>query len=242
MASVTVIIPTIGKPEHKDAVYSALQSRDSKNDVTPWLILDKPELRIVMETGWKTFLNFDSMKLLVLPENTGANGYYGHRIYAACSYLVNSDYIMYLDEDNWYENGHVDSMVECLEETKSDWVYSLRNIYEGDNFICQDNCESLGKWSAFFNDQINHIDTSCFLVKTEVIRKIGHVWFHGWGGDRVFFHNLAHHFPNYSCTGKYTIGYRLDGNENSVKKDFFLEGNKIMNLKYKGNFPWQKNS
>jgi hypothetical protein len=32
--------------------------------------------------------------------------------------------------------------------------------------------------------------------------------------------------------------YRLDGNENSVNKEFFEEGNEIQRQKYNGNFPW----
>jgi hypothetical protein len=34
------------------------------------------------------------------------------------------------------------------------------------------------------------------------------------------------------------MNYRLDGNPNSVKKEFFEEGNRINNKKYNGIFPW----
>lgn len=33
--------------------------------------------------------------------------------------------------------------------------------------------------------------------------------------------------------------YRLDGNPNSVNKDFFDQGNETQYLKYGGNYPWK---
>ena len=33
--------------------------------------------------------------------------------------------------------------------------------------------------------------------------------------------------------------YRLDGNPNSVNKDFFDQGNEAQYLKYGGNYPWK---
>jgi len=34
------------------------------------------------------------------------------------------------------------------------------------------------------------------------------------------------------------MNYRLDGNPNSVTKEFFEEGNRINSEKYNGVFPW----
>ena len=55
------------------------------------------------------------IKSIGLQENIG-KGWYGHRVYAACSFLVNADVICYLDEDNWFEPDHVEKMVKKLEE------------------------------------------------------------------------------------------------------------------------------
>ena len=174
-----------------------------------------------------------------LNENVG-KGWYGHRVYAACSFLVNADIIVYLDEDNWIESDHVEKLVSVIEKG-NDWAYSLRKIYNKDEkLLCEDNCESLGKWPVYFDEQVNHIDTSCFAVRRDIAVRVGHAWYGQWGADRQFYKVLSAHFPNYDCTNSNTLCYRLDGNENSVKPEFFENGNAINLKKYNGIYPWKK--
>ena len=117
-----------------------------------------------------------------------------HRVYAACSFLVNADVICYLDEDNWFEPCHVEKMVRKLEEG-FDWVYSLRKIYSKQGeYICEDNCESLGKWPVYLNNEQFHIDTSSFAIRRDIAVNIGHSWYGQWGADRKFFFNLSKYF------------------------------------------------
>lgn len=180
-------------------------------------------------------------KLVVLEENVG-KGWYGHRVYSACSFLVNADIICYLDEDNWYDSNHVQSLVDTIQSKQLDWAFSLRKIYDKNGeYICQDNCESLGKWPVYFNDQVFHIDTSSFAVKRDVAVTVGHAWYGQWGADRQFFGALKHFYPKFDCSGKYSLCYRLDGNTNSVPKEFFFEGNIANKHKYHDNFPWCQN-
>ena len=84
-----------------------------------------------------------------------------------------------------------------------------------------------------------HIDTSSFAVKRDVAVRIGHAWYGQWGADRQFFSNLSMHFPKFDCTHAHTLCYRLDGNPNSVTKNFFDQGNKVMKEKYGEKFPWK---
>ena len=44
----------------------------------------------------------------------------------------------------------------------------------------------------------------------------------------------------WDTNGKHTMCYRLDGNEGSVTKEFFDEGNKTQEAYYGGKFPWLK--
>jgi hypothetical protein len=104
--------------------------------------------------------------------------------------------------------------------------------------VCNDDCESLGKWKTYHG--VNHIDTNCYCIKTEVAIKLAQVWHGGWGQDRIWLNVLSQHFSKFDCTGKYTVNYRVDGNAGSVNADFFLNGNKVMNEKYNGEFPWRK--
>lgn len=229
---VAVVTPTIGSSTLSDCVNSV--DKQTYNDLTHYIFVDGREhfskVESVIEGATK-------VKTIYLEENIG-KGWYGHRVYAACSFLVNADIIVYLDEDNWFEPCHVEKLVDKISQGY-DWVYSLRKIYDKDgNYICDDNCESLGKWPVYFNEEVFHIDTSSFAVKKDVAIKIGHAWYGQWGADRQFFHNLKHHFPRFECTNAHTMCYRLDGNPNSVNKDFFAEGNEVQKLKYGGEFPW----
>jgi hypothetical protein len=122
-----------------------------------------------------------------------------------------------------------------------DWAYSLRKIVDKDgNFICEDNCESLGQWPIYFNKDAYHIDTSSFMVKADIARKLGAAWYGQWGADRQFFNALKQYFPNFSCSKEYSLCYRLDGNANSVTEEFFEKGNAENEKQYPNGFPWKQ--
>jgi len=229
---VAVVTPTIASG-HLPLCLESVQKQTYDN-LMHYVFVDGHDyhLDVQIET-----LKHDKVKSIIMEENVG-KGWYGHRVYAACSFLVNADIICYLDEDNWYDTDHVESLVKEIEKG-NDWSYSLRKIYDKDaNYICNDNCESLGKWSTYFNKDVYHIDTSSFAVKRDVAVRVGHSWYGQWGADRQFFNTLKKHFPKFSCNRKYSLNYRLDGNDNSVKKHFFIEGNKVMSEKYQESFPW----
>jgi hypothetical protein len=154
--------------------------------------------------------------------------------------LVNADVIVYLDEYNWFDPCHIQKLVDKINQG-NDWAYSLRKIYDKEgNYLGEDNCESLGKWPVYFNKDTHHIDTSSFAVKRDVAVQIGHAWYGQWGADRQFFSNLSKFFPKFDCTNAHTLCYRLDGNPNSVTKQFFDQGNAAMKEKYGESFPWKK--
>ena len=229
---VAIVTPTIGKPELNDALKSV--ENQTYKDITHYVFIDGMEHE---EHIWKMQIP-KNVKFVRLDENVG-KGWYGHRVYAACSFLVNADIIVYLDEDNWIEPCHVEKLVNKINEG-NDWAYSLRKIYDKDgNFLCEDNCESLGKWPVYFNDDAFHIDTSSFAIRRDVAVRIGHSWYGQWGADRQFFGALKQYFPKYDCTNAHTLCYRLDGNPNSVTKEFFDNGNEINQQKYNGEFPWK---
>jgi glycosyltransferase involved in cell wall biosynthesis len=230
---VAIVTPTIAS-EHLTQCIDSVDKQTYK-DLTHYIFIDgcqyEPKAREMLVGSSKT-------RMIELEENIG-KGWYGHRVYAACSFLVNADVICYLDEDNFLEPNHIETVVKKLQEG-NDWVYSLRNIHDKEGkFLCEDNCESLGRWPVYFNSEVHHIDTSCFAVRRDVAIHVGHHWYGQWGADRQFFHAIKKYFTKYDCTNQYTTNYRLDGNENSVNEEFFIEGNKINTEKYQGVFPWQ---
>ena len=230
---VAIVTPTIGKSELKDCIASV--DKQTYKDITHYVFVDGIEYE---QEIWKLTEGATKVKFVRLDENIG-KGWYGHRVYAACSFLVNADIIVYLDEDNWIEPCHVEKLVKKIEEG-NDWAFSLRKIYDKDgNFLCEDNCESLGKWPVYFDDKVFHIDTSSFAIRRDIAVRIGHAWYGQWGADRQFFSALKTHFPKFDCTNAHTLCYRLDGNPNSVTKEFFDNGNQINQQKYNGEFPWK---
>ena len=232
--SATVIIPTTGSPELKNAIQSVL---DQTYDTTCYVVCDGEEnygkvSNIVREFGGK-------IKLASLPINVGAKGFYGHRVYAAFTHLINTDYVLYLDQDNWITSSHVQTCVNTIERRNLDWCYSLRQVHDkSGKFVCFDDCESLGKWQTYHG--VNHIDTNCYCIKTEVAIKIASAWHGGWGQDRVWLGTIAHHFQKWDCTNEYTVHYRTDGGKGSVTTDFFINGNDVMLKKYDGKYPWRQ--
>jgi glycosyltransferase involved in cell wall biosynthesis len=234
--NVTVIMPTTGAPELKDAIQSVLnQSYETKC----YVVADGHKAHSKTRLITDDFLSRKNLERCFLPVNVGANGFYGHRIYAAFTHLIDTKYVVYLDQDCWFEPDHIENCIKTIEQKNLDWSYSLRKICTKDGeYVCNDDCESLGKWKTYHG--VNHIDTNCYCIKTEVAIKLAQVWHGGWGQDRIWLNVLSQHFSKFDCTGKYTVNYRVDGNAGSVNADFFLNGNKVMNEKYNGEFPWRK--
>jgi glycosyltransferase involved in cell wall biosynthesis len=233
---VAVVTPTIGS-EHLAQCLESIQNQ-TYGDIVNYVFLDGKEHFDKIYPTLSEVSTKKKIRTIELQENIG-KGWYGHRVYAACSFIVNADIICYLDEDNWIEPDHVESIVQTIKEG-NDWVYSLRKIVDkGGQYVCDDNCESLGKWPVYFNDKIFHVDTSCFGIRRDTAVRIGHAWYGQWGADRQFFSAVSDNFKKYNCTSKYTVNYRLDANPNSVNNEFFIKGNDVNSKKYNNEFPWK---
>jgi hypothetical protein len=232
----TVIIATTGVPELKSAIKSVLeQIYPTKCYIVADGIKNHSRTRIIAND----FSDRKNIETCYLPLNVGADGFYGHRVYAAFTHLIDTEYVLYLDHDNMLDKDHVQTCIDLIEKDKLDWCYSLRKIIDKEgNYLCNDDCESLGKWPTYHG--VHLTDTNTFCIKTEVAIKLCQVWHMKWGADRVFPSAMSQHFPNFDCTGKYTSNYRVDGNPGSVNKEFFENGNKIMTERYNGVFPWRK--
>jgi glycosyltransferase involved in cell wall biosynthesis len=162
----TVIIPTTGAPEVEKAINSVL---NQSYLTTCYVVCDGMQHyeRIALLAIKNKWMDNPNFKFCNLPINVGANGFYGHRIYAAFAHLVNTDYLLYLDQDNSFDEHHVLSCVHTMLEENTDWCYSLRKICDPTGeFICNDDCESLGKWNTFQGG--HHIDTNSYCLSTKI--------------------------------------------------------------------------
>jgi glycosyltransferase involved in cell wall biosynthesis len=226
---IMVITPTTGK----DTVQSAIDSVANQTIPTEHLIVvDGKEAEEKM-SNWYLL---DNVKTITLPENVGGNGWYGHRVYAAMPLMVNADYILFLDEDNWFEPNHVETMIKKIKSKDLMWAYSLRRICnEAGEYVCDDDCESLGRYPTFYDHMLNFVDTNCYCFKREYLVNIAHAFYGQWGADRPFYKSASTNLPAFGCTGEATVNYRAPERLLSM----FAEGNKLMKEAYKEPLPWR---
>lgn len=239
-----VITPTTGLP----FLAKAMESTNTQ-PCEHWIVIDGEQhaqkVADILQAG-----DYVNKKVILLPENTGKPSnhwsrkegvrFFGNRIYAGISNLVNADHVLFLDEDNWFDPDHVETMLRMMypKDREHEWVYSLRKCVDQEgNYLFNDDCDSLGIFASWKN--INLVDMNCYCFKTEFLMKINsalqtdYYW-----TDRLLSRvavSTAKDFYTYGCTGRYTVNYR-------VRKDaeiFFREGNAHMHKLYNGNFPWR---
>ena len=231
-----VLIPTTGAPALRRAVESVLAQT---LPTACYVVCDGEEHRDAAMAALAGLPRRDEVAMCVLPRNVGAGGFYGHRVYAAFAHLVDEPHVLFLDQDNFLAPEHVASCVDLIAARRLQWCYALRNVRDpGGGFVCRDDCESLGKWPAFTNAHL--IDTNSYCVRREVLLQSAHVWHGKWGQDRIFAQVMMQNFRAFDCTGRYTVEYCLGGNEGSVTREFFEQGNAQMLLRYKRGFPWAR--
>ena len=237
MKSFAVITPTIGSKHLKWNIESL-----RGQDCTHYIVVDGEKHyadvdRILLDTNQRWS---DKLKIIYLQENVG-KGWYGHRVYAAASFLVNEDVLCYLDEDNSVDRNYIEEFQKVLEENKYQWAYTLRTIMDNEgNMVAQDNCESLGHWPVQFDESRFHIDTGCFAIPRELAVKVGHYWYGQWGADRQFFAAVKAFAPEFGCTGKHTLNYRMGSETSRATREMFIRGNSIAQTRYMSeeNYPW----
>ncbi len=241
-----IITPTIGTHYLEKAINSVQEQ--IFEDILHLIVIDGESYKDKVYEITEKFPP-ERLKVLLLPFNTGANGYNGHKIYATIPFVINCSYVFFLDEDNWYDSNHVSSLIELIEQDNLDWAYSLRKICKSNaEFITNDDCESLGRWPPWLlpehpphSDYPNLVDTNCYAIKRDVLVKVAHYWNHPLGADRIFLRNTSNHFPFFTSSSLYTVNYRLNETKSIAHHyvDYFKLGNRFMFEQYGENPPWR---
>lgn len=238
-----VITPTTGIPELADAIRSVGQQTMK---VDHYVVVDGMEHAAKALEICKA--NDYGQKLIVLPENTGrpkqhflgeGRQYNGHRIYGAMSFLVNHDYVMLLDEDNWYEPEHCESLVTHTNMMQAKWGYSLRNIMGWDGtFLHRDDCDSLGVYPNWRN--IPFVDMNCYCFTGDFFAELAPWFYSELYADKSIFQvavaRVERHYQICS-TGLYTVNYRA---RPDVAADWFTDGMQQIKKQYGDNKPWSR--
>ncbi|HVZ27098.1 MAG TPA: glycosyltransferase [Rhizomicrobium sp.] len=232
MKRAAILIPTTGTETVRRAIESSLASDYAAIQVVA--VVDGSRHRDAFEHAMRG-LSDPRLQTVVLPENVGAEDYYGHRIYGGFSHLVNAHYVLFLDQDNFFDTGHVSSQVANIETKNLDWSYSLRKVCDRHgNFVAHDNSESLGTWPGLGGYRL--IDTNCYCLTLQTAIGIAAAWFGQWGQDRRVTEALLAHYPNHACTGRYTVNYRLRDEKGHT---FFVKGGEEMRRHHPQGFPWE---
>jgi len=237
---VTIITPTTGS-KFLSQVIESVQDQTYKN-IQHLVVVDGPSdsaCGILSE-----YLAIPNIDILKLPYNTGHDQYNGHRIYGASTFLAKGDYFIFLDEDNWLEPNHVQALVDSIGDNS--WAYTLRKIVNQDGeYICNDDCESLGNWLSILNDYF--VDVNCYMLRKDVALNFAPGWYRRARHpqeqpevDRLLSGWLRLKNLKASCTGEYTVNYRVASRADSVTGEFFLKGNEYMKQKMNGELPWRK--
>jgi cellulose synthase/poly-beta-1,6-N-acetylglucosamine synthase-like glycosyltransferase len=196
----TVIIPTTGDEITDEAVCSVINQTV------------KCKLLVVID-GEEAYFNSlkifsgikrPNTKFLTLSENVGANGWYGHRVYASVPMLVNTEFVAFLDQDNYFEPDFIEKMETAMDRHGKDIVTCRRKVVQQDGtLIGYDNVESVGANKLGYN----LFDTSTYLIRQSIAHKVCPAIYGKWGADRPFTdaciaHGLVH-LRNY-----YGLNYR----------------------------------
>lgn len=249
MFRVSIITPTTGKHFLKDNIESVrAQTYSNKEHI---VVVDGYERweeadPILKEIGFPS--RSGNEHVCVLPYPTGIGRYNGHRVYGAATYFADGNYHLWLDDDNMIEPNHVESMVNLIMEKDLHWAFSFRKIIDKDgNFLCEDNCESLGLWPSVLHPEDYFIDVNCYMVHKALAVNISPVWYRKFREpgqpeiDRVIAGTLMSTKNNlkFDSTREYTVKYRVGNTSLSVQHEFFEKGNKTMLEKYNGKLPWK---
>ncbi|MCL2640054.1 MAG: glycosyltransferase [Phycisphaerales bacterium] len=135
------------------------------------------------------------------------------------SYLANSRYVAYLDDDNWWGPGHLRGLLAAIEG--HDWAYSWRWFVdrESGRVLALDRWESVGPNAGMFAARFGGFADPNTLMLDKVACEAGLRWWcvplrgdvSGMSADRHVFNYLKdHHRGRGRCSRQASCYYVLD--------------------------------
>ena len=231
---IAVITPTTGG-KFLDACIKSVQSSTLPN-IEHWIIVDGREHEGKVDMILEKYRHKHPVIKLALPNNIGSGGWNGHRVFGSIPWIINADYISYLDDDNIVEPKHFKDLVSSIISTpNAKWSYCLRKLIDSEGkLIGYDNCESLGGISHTVAGRGDYlIDTSCYMIERDLAISASPAWnarFRDPDGkpepDRELSKCLLSAAP-YGVVRKHSLNYRIGSTGLSVTNNFFVQGNSI---------------
>ena len=239
---VTIVTPTTGTQYLKQNIESV--QNQSYEKIQHLIFIDGRENLNKVSDIIKDLKLKANVDIIPLPYSVGKDRFNGHRMYGASAYFAKGEFISFLDEDNWIDENHVESLISTI-QGKS-WAFSMRKIVDSTgNFVCNDDCESLGKYPSILGEEDYFVDVNCFFLPREIALQTSPIWYRKAREpgvpevDRFLTSVLRNNNLTYESSKQYTVNYRAGNTDLSVTKEFFVRGNEIMSKKYDGIYPWR---
>jgi GT2 family glycosyltransferase len=174
---ITVITATVGELWE---LADCMQSVANQTIPTPHIVVSDG----VFESRYHDLIaaipTMSKIKLIELPFSTGKDGYYGHRIYAAFSLLVDTEFVAFLDADCTIEPDWAEKMLAHADANPDKIITCRRNLIYEDEVLGVDNRESIGA-----NEFGYHLhDVNTYLFPTKHMVNITRLLYDKWGMDR----------------------------------------------------------
>ena len=146
---------------------------------------------------------------------------WGGALMTILSYVANSRYVAYLDDDNWFDPRHIETLHTAIQG--KDWAYSLRWYVDEATRqpLCIDAWESVGPRRGVYAESFGgFIDNSSLMIDKLACEAALRFWTvryklpDGKGyapADRSFFEQIRNR--PYGCTGEATSFYTMQAND-----------------------------
>lgn len=218
-----VVIPTIGRPEVARAVRSVFDQRGvgriqlligvDKPASDLWELIDLisvPPAHVVpvlFYPGYSTSVRHGGLH----PARDGGV------LRATLTLLANSRFVAYLDDDNWWAETHVSSLLTAI--VGKHWAFALRRFVHPESArpVCVDDWESVGPGAGIFKEKFGgFVDPNCLMIDKLACWQCVQMWNIPLTGDpkamsadrNVFACLLRHGQPG--RTGEASAYYVLD--------------------------------
>jgi hypothetical protein len=217
-----VVIPTLLRPSLVRAVQSIF-AQDFAGRIQVLIGVDKPDGDIaVLDAACAGRPDRCAVQALYPGYSTAVRhgglcpGGTGGVLRCILSYLANTPYVAYLDDDNWWHPSHLTGMRRALD--RAAWAYALRWFVHplSGRPIAIDRWESVGPERGVFAERFGgFVDPSCLMINklacSEVIPRWNYPLLAGHDGttDRQVFQWLRQRHPG-AATDAATVFYRIN--------------------------------
>lgn len=141
--------------------------------------------------------------------------WYGGSLRTALSFLSSSEWVAYLDDDDWYEPQHLRLLKSAIGDHP--WAFTLSHYADSNEnkILGIDTIESVGPNKGIYKETHGgFVRPSALLLNKIQLFHLLCFWSNalrpeGDGEDRIIFHGLLQ-YPKYGETHKATVNYSLD--------------------------------